>query len=386
MAGDDDDNFDVEIPGALNPAKVEFEPEQPLPLLPEFPDQPELPADVREEIDDIERGGRLVAEDMFDKGYQPVVLFGNAFSGKTSLLLSLFATIRTESRLDCGLSLAPPILSQQSAYGKYIQNHAESFWGRKTQDFIEGVASPKTVIDFPFFIPVTLTPNEKTEANFAFMESNGEWYRADKGSEKLFPALRKQIEDFMAHYQGGILFIHLIPYTQQSVRSATYDGSRDNSEIKEASLAIDGALQAYKRVRHDKVNDKHIMLVTKWDAHQLDTDRIDVLTDPDLSDVEEFVAQRYPQALASYKGLNLRPDQIALNSFCAGIMTEQGVLSLRPGTEMRAAVLSYPIRLWGWLYREAMRNSDGVDSDPFPSPPPESPLVQKFHALMDRWF
>ncbi len=383
----DDKEFELEIPGDESEAaesvtskseSVEQSPDVEAPSIAE--------QHIELDEDDVEQGGRNVAEDLFDKGYQPVILFGNAFSGKTSLLLSLFATIRTEAALDAGLTLAPPILNRNSRYGRYITAQAEAFWGQKTQDFIEGTASPKTLIDLPFFIPVTLSPRGKHEAHFAFMESNGEWYRADRESEKLFPAMRKQIEDFMAHYQGGITFIHLVPYTQKSVRSANYDGAGDSGEIREASLAIDGALQAYKRARPDKGNDKHLMLVTKWDAHLPEIDRVEVLTDPDIEDVEEFVAYRYSQALASYKGLNLREDQVALNSYCAGIMTEQGVLSLKYGSEMRSAVIDYPTRLWRWLYKNAQENAGLPAVDPFPALAPQSAIVRFVKSWLDRIF
>lgn len=337
-------------------------------------------------VDDIDKGGRRLAEDMDDKGYQPVILFGNAFSGKTSLLLSLLATIRTEASLDTGLTLAPPVLSNTSRYGEYIRTQAEAFWGKRTQEFIEGIAAPKTATELPFFIPVTLSPGNRPEAHFAFMESNGEWYRANRDTDKLFPALRKQIEDFISNYQGGIIFIHLVPYTQQHVRSATYDQSSDSLELREASLAIDGALQAYKRIRTDKSKDRHIMLVTKWDAHLPAEDTVDTLTDPDQEDVEIFIAQRYSQALASYKGLKLRPDQYFLNSYCAGIMSVEGVLSLKPGSELREAVIQYPIRLWTWLYKSALRNAGMQEVEPFPTPNPPPAIVRLFRSVMDRLF
>jgi hypothetical protein len=319
---------------------------------------------------------------METKGYQPVILFGTAFSGKTSVVLSLLASIKTEPSLKAGLFLADPLLSQDTEYGKFQAENAEAFFYRKTQDFIEGTASPKTNIPLPFFIPVNLRAEGKDQITFAFMESNGEWYRPDRTGDRLHPKLRGQIEDFLAYYQKGIIFIHLLPYTQQAVRSASADITNDTQEVRDAALAVEGAVRSYERVRVDKRSDIHLMLVTKWDAHDTALGKSAVLEDVDVSAVEAFVHDRYDKAFTALCGMGLDIDQVKINEYCAGIINDRGVVVLRRDNALRSVVMSYPRQLWTFLYRSALRTRGMVEVNPFPAPPAR----KWWEALMERFF
>lgn len=336
---------------------------------------------------EVNDAGRQLAAELEARGYHPVVIFGNAASGKTSLLLSLLAVIKTEASLETGLTLGEPILNTSSPYGKYIQTHSDQFFGRKTQEFIEGVASPKTNIDYPFIIPVVFRPRGKPEAKFAFLESNGEWYRPDRESDALFQPLRKQIEDLIREFQLGISFVHLVPYTQGVIRSTSVNITEDISELQEASLAIAGALNAYEKIRIEKSRDRHVMLVTKWDAHTSPQSSVlDVLIDT-ADDVEPFVEQHYSQAFSSFKGLTVNRSQVFLANYCAGLISNRDVLSLRIDSELRPAVLRFPVSLWGWLYRNAIVDSGGMADDPFPQQNSGTPkILQYLWALLDRFF
>lgn len=346
------------------------------------PPRPELPIG----IENIPDGGLELAAAMEAADYQPVVLFGNAASGKTSLLLSLLAITRTETSLDTGVFLGDPILRSDSEYGRYLIESSEDFFGRKTQDFIEGKAPPASKMDLPFFVPIAFRPRLGREVKFAFMESNGEWYRPDRDSNRLFRRLKGQIEDFISNYQGGIVFIHLVPYTQRPVHGANPDPADDASQINEASLAISGALQAYESVRVNKRNDRHMMLVTKWDAHRpSDADRLDALTDHE-EDVVAIVQNRYAAAFNSYRGLSLEPSQLSMNGYCAGLMNERGAVGLRKDDELRATVVKYPINMWRWLYKSALANVGETGADPFPSTETGSWLGRKVKAFLDKLF
>jgi len=333
-------------------------------------------------IHDVDASGIQLAAGIDAAAYHPVVLFGNANSGKTSLLLSLFALLRTEPSLATGLELGEPIVPTDSLFGRYLYDSAEGFFGTKTQDFIEGRASPKTAIDLPFFVPVVFRPEGKPEIRFAFMESNGEWYRADRSTERLFPALRQQIEDFISCYQGPITFIHLLPYTQQNVYGGPGDQLTDNNEMKEAQLAIVGALLAYQKARVNKQDDRHLVLVTKWDAHdRQESDRADVLLHAG-EQPEAFASERYDQAMAVFKGLGLSRVQQNINGYCAGIMSGQNVTLPKRGDELRDAVLNYPTQLWRWLYRSTLEQLGERAIDPFPAAPKTNWVAR----ILDRLF
>lgn len=333
-----------------------------------------VPASEADALRDDPESGRLLAEHMEEARYQPVILFGNAASGKTSLILSLIAAIKTDARLDAGLFLGDPILDTSKKYGEYLWEQATQFFGLKTQQFIEGAAAPRTNIELPFFIPLIFRPSGKPEARVAFMESNGEWYRSDRQSNRFFPPLRRQIEDFLRHYSGGILFVHLLPYTQRHLYTNAPTGGNDASELQEASLAVSGALQAYENVRLDKSNDRHLVLVTKWDAHKLeDGDPLEALHD-DPQEVRAFVGQRYSQALTTFRGLGLAPFQMAMNGYCAGQISANNVIRAGLDDERGAAIRRYPIGLWRWLYSGSLENAGLAALDPFPTPP-KSPFA-----------
>jgi len=331
--------------------------------------------------EDIEEAGLQLALHVESGGFHPVILFGNAASGKTSLLLSLFAAIKTNPELFTGLFLGDPILDEKTEYGRYLHENSVQFFGQKTQDFIEGKAAPKTALQFPFFVPIIFRPDNKPEMKFAFMESNGEWYRPDRNTGRLFPSLRRQVEDFISNYQGGITFIHLIPYTQGAVYSTNSDRIHDAAEIQDASLAISGALQSYEKIRIYKQHDRHLMLVTKWDAHSPpNVSKLDVLTES-TDEVARFANDNYSQALTTFRGMGLESSQMFLNSYCAGLMNEMGVLVLKQSNELKSAVMNYPIKLWEWLYRGALEAIDKPVVDPFPAPPKQS----AFQVFVEKW-
>lgn len=328
--------------------------------------------------------GQRLAEALEAESYQPVILFGNASSGKTSLLLSLFASIKVQPELKSGLHLAPPaVYRDDSEYSRYSLNRAERFLGLMTQQFINGEAPLKTPAEEPFFIPVSLEPVGRSPVRFVFLESAGEWYRPDYKDHRLFPRLRGQIERFISSYQKGIIFLHLVPYTQLPVRTADYDQISDHKKMQDASLAIAGALQNYMSARLNQYQDRHLMLVTKWDARsRFFEDQFDALTEA-RDELEEFTNAKYPQAYAAYQGLGESVVSRHLNSYCSGIMSDTGVLNLRPDNELRPIVLGYPRNLWTWLYRSALENEGFAAEDPFPNQNSSNPFKRWLSKIVD---
>jgi hypothetical protein len=328
-----------------------------------------------------EEQGLQLSIGLEEGGYHPVILFGNRASGKTSLLLSLISLLRTETDLHCGLRLGEPILSTGSTYGKEINREAEAFWGKKTQDFINGKASPRTTLEAPFFVPLVLSPEGKTELRFAFMESNGEWYQPDRGSERLFKPLPKQIETFIVTFQGPITFLHLLPYTQSPVYSTDVDRVGDAMEIEDASIAIKGALDQYRKIRPNTQDDRHLMLVTKWDAHAPDkVPKIEILVNPGR-DPEDFAANRYAQAVAAFQSLPLRADQRQFSAYCSGLIAGNKLNMPKRGEPLRDAILSYPENLWTWLYRTSLIQLGEHAAEPFPAPPQPNWFVRLLNQI-----
>lgn len=349
------------------------------------------PAPATEPIrdDDVRRLGADLARAIGEGKYYPVVLFGTNNSGKTSLLLSLFASLTADPRLSVGISLGDSILGG-SAVGRQLHRDATDTFYVKTAAFVAGEKILATKVGLPFFIPVELRPEEgKPPVRFAFLESNGEWYREERapnqpiGSmERLFPKLRSEIEQFIAQYQGGISFLYLLPYTQLDVDSV-HDVARDADEMQNASFAISGVLREYDTIRMNyRADDHHLMLVTKWDAHSTrDPNRAEGIEE-DRAALHDFGLRKYGPALATFQGLNLRPSQRMLNSYCAGIINSRGLLQLRHDDDVRAAVDAYPIRLWTWLYRNALEARGERPISPFVDPPEQPVLLKVWNQLL----
>jgi len=347
-------------------------------------------ADAAPSAEELNRLGTNLARALQEGGYHPVVLFGTNFSGKTSLILSLFGALIAEPKLEAGLTLCDPILGTGSGIGRLLHEDAEHTFDVKTQAFLEGESILKTSLSLPFFIPVEFRPAGKQAVKFAFMESSGEWYRPlkDRSTEfnnvkKLYPGLRAETEEFISAYQGPITFIYLIPYTQADVYTDK-DNPLDSDEIKSASLAIKGVIGSYDKIRAThRDEDFHLMLVTKWDAHSArDADRAEGIPE-DRSALLEFCNQRYAQALAAFQGLEIDSDHRSLNAYCSGIMSTKGRLHLKPDEDVSAVVLAYPVKLWRRLYRNALAAEGLPAQDPFPSPPEPPFFLRIWNRLLE---
>lgn len=335
--------------------------------------------------------GRELAHAMQEEGYHPVVLFGTNNSGKTSILMSLFATLSVDPQLETGLSLCDPILGTRTDIAKYLHKEARHTFEIKTEAFLAGEKIPKTSTTLPFFIPVEFRPPDgRAAVKFAFLESNGEWYRplisdgtSLSDTEQLYPDLRKEIEDFIASYQQGMTFIYAAPVTQGEVYTQA-DKTFDTDEIRYASMAIRGVLKSYDSIRaNGRTNDKHLMLVTKWDAMSArDADRAAGIEE-DRDAVIEFCSRKYNQALTQFQGLNLRPEQKRINAYCAGMINKSGLIRAAADDAVTGVIASYPVRLWEFLYKNALEAAGEVPVSPFKEPRAPGAFKQALTKILD---
>jgi len=335
--------------------------------------------------------GRELANAMQEEGYHPVVLFGTNNSGKTSILMSLFATLSVEPQLETGLSLCDPILGTRTDIAKYLHKEAQHTFEIKTEAFLAGEKIPKTSTSLPFFIPVEFRPPDgRSAVKFAFLESNGEWYRplisdgtSLSDTEQLYPELRKEIEDFIASYQQGMTFIYTAPVTQGEVYTQA-DKTFDTDEIRYASMAIRGVLKSYDSIRaNGRTNDKHLMLVTKWDAVSArDADRAAGIEE-DRDAVLDFCNRKYNQALSAFQGLNLRSEQKRINAYCAGMINKSGLIRAASDDPVTGIIASYPVRLWEFLYKNALEAAGDVPVSPFKEPKAPGALKRTFAKILD---
>lgn len=303
--------------------------------------------------------GRVLAQNMSESGYHPVIIFGTSYSGKSSLLGSLLACFQIDATHEIGISLGESLMPVDSPDGEQANRYAEALYYRSMQEYIGGQGHQATMADFPFFVPVIIRPKNRAPIKFALMESRGEWYKPDPNSDRFFKQLKKEVEAILVHYEKGISFIYLAPYTQSFNRGEAMAMDRERAELKDADLALVGVFDAYERKRKDKENDSHMLLVTKWDESKpREATLIDVLDSPDLGAVEAFIGERYPQGFAAFKGLSLNGKQRSVMQYCAGLF--EGREIRKPPAELIPVLLRYPHTIWNWLHANTGHMGDLV--------------------------
>jgi hypothetical protein len=329
--------------------------------------------------------GYDLAMAMADQGFHPVVLFGTNSSGKTSLLLSLITALKTRPRLRTGIALSAPILSSKHGLSAFQHRQAKDFVDRKVLAFKNGEKIPKTNVKLPFFIPLEITPHEKPPVRLAFMEGNGEWYspRRDDADQELFPEFRPELENFVSSFPGPITFLYMAPRTQLVVYKEQ-DPAHDTDEIQSADLAIVGVCRAYNACRtNSRDADKHMMLVTKWDAHSVRAaDRAEELEE-DLSQVIEFAENHYPESIAALRDIGRASGQFTINAYCAGLITDKGLRRLPPNDSVAQIIDSYHDRLWNALYKRALMSQGLPARDMIERPKGPPAIVQAFKRILN---
>jgi len=332
---------------------------------------------------------KLLAEQMNERGYHPVILFGSSNSGKTSMLLSLFAAATTQVELQVGVHLNDSIISANSTYGEYLRNSSRNFFQSQLTNFIEGKAAQNTLIKFPFFVPIDFTSSNGETVKIAFMEGNGEWFQPKRGEDgSIFTSdLNPAIELFIQSFQSGISFIYVLPFTQrESGQSDGYSLDEDISR-RDAGLAIKGVIEQYRDVRGGKTSDdRHMMLVTKWDARydprNVEGDDLHDVLKQSVDDVKVYLENNAHyrtavvafQSIADVKVKNVR-------NYCSGRIRGKAIDWPTRDHDHYESINSFPVELWKWLYSGAC----GIEqSNPFPKVKERNIFASVLQKLMNK--
>lgn len=332
---------------------------------------------------------KLLSEQMYALGYHPVILIGSSNSGKTSLLLSLFAAVTTRVELQATVHLNNNIISANSPYGNYLRRSSHDFFQSKLTNFIEGRAAAQTKVPLPFFIPVDFTASSGETVKIAFMEGNGEWFQPQRTEDgSIFSAkLNSAVEQFVKGFSGGMSFVYLLPFTQrESGQSDGYSMDEDLAK-KNAGLAIKGVIDQYRDIREGNTSqDRHLLLVTKWDAkfdpRNLSGDKLYDTLSETIDDVKEYLDSNvnYRSAVVAFQGL---ADVKAKNvrNYCAGRIKGRDIDWPHRDHDFYEAINQFPIELWRWIYSGAY----GVDqTDPFPKIKGRHPIIEFFVDIVSK--
>lgn len=335
-----------------------------------------------------QRMGRQLAAQMEEQGYHPVVLFGSAASGKSSLLASLLAYLQVDTSAKVQIQLGDQLILDDDAYGSEAHKEASTFFYRSVEEFIGGKAHASTQAKYPFFIPVVLKPHGNLpEMKFAFLESRGEWYQPKMDTNEVFQRLKEEVSGVLLNFSKGISFLHVAPYTQVNTwdEDAVSQQGKDLQLRKEADLALVGALNAYKIVRPLKHEDAHLFLISKWDAYAPPGSPTGSFSAPSVEEVQGVALERYSRGYTAFCSLHLGDQDLwqkQIMQYSSGLISGRSILA--PTGDVREQVYRYPRVLWNWLYENATRGG-GHARKLFPNPPPPKPtLAEKCRLVLAR--
>ena len=308
-------------------------------------------------LDSEYENGKLLAEQLQTLGYHPVVIVGTAGSGKTALLLSLMGYLRGASKAtNVQIMLGSPLLDQTTQYGQQIQEQAVGLFNQALQAFLSGVAPPATKATQPFFVPVELQFHDGKVQKYAFLESDGEWYRPDYNSPNLYKDLRPELEALFRHFKGSISMFYVAPATQMSFADASARsprGGNNATSMRDASQGLVGAMQHYSTHRAAKRRlDQQVFLITKWDSVMEPGASTHGFEEPRLEDAVSFARDNFSDAFAYFESMNVGDKasrKKILMQYSSGLMSNRVIAS--PDRSELRALHYYHRTLWNLLSR-----------------------------------
>lgn len=340
------------------------------------------PADAANDPPSLPESGSIpvthhLADRLARNNFHPVLIFGTTMAGKSSLLTSLFAYIRSQSEAAARVNIGEWLVPTESEYGERLYNEAQYFFHRVVNNFINQTPAPQTRSEFPFFIPVVFMPKEGTglqSIKFAFLESKGEWYQPHDSQPGYFQDFREEIAEVLSKFPDGVSVVHVAPAVTRAQQNAS---AADSRRLSDEDMALLGVMTNYELKRRGKRMDQHLYLLTKWDRYAGIEE--DEFKRPDVTRLRQLLNRSYNQSWTAFQSMDLGPDDKGRRHFMqysSGLMDAEGVLSL--ADRDRPALDRYPRTLWNWLYGNATSAGGGprrvLYADVMP-PIPRKPTV-----------
>lgn len=289
--------------------KNDFEP-QSTNALPKAPksthtaDDKTNPSLTGEDANNYEKDILALVENLRRDNYLPVIFIGARGTGKTEILTSLIKFFRSadDSRNpnSVNVTFGKPLVTLTSAYGRNQREFSEKQFREFVDNALKGDAAGSTVIYHPLAIPVRLSATidgNIIEQNFAFFEAAGEWFevKSKESNREYYPQLRPEIiRIFKSFDEGmGVAVIYTAPCDVSTQESETLENQIYLERLFVADQALQVGLTRYMETRIRKDKDKHIFLLTKWDA---------------VNKVQGFADKLDLMALDPHSALSLSPD------------------------------------------------------------------------------
>ncbi len=278
-------------------------------------------------------------------GRHPVLIFGSAYAGKSSLLMSFIQALR--STRDLEMSLGEPVLDRADPKSGEKHQQAKRLFEWATFGVAQGKPIGATTGD-PFFLPLDIKPRDSKQppVKFAFLDGRGEQYGVNDDPEgDLFKALPPDIEDLLENFSYGITIIYIAPY------SISDGHSRDTLD---SDFGLLGAMSRYREHRRMRRNDFHLMLLTKWDQRALPMDSEPLFDQVSPLDVDRELRERYANAWGDFQGLALEGparERRAFMQYTSGYFVNGQPRT--PPAKFVDSFARYPRTLLNWLYGNA---------------------------------
>lgn len=328
-----------------------------------------------------------LVENLKRENYLPVVFVGAAGSGKTQVFTSLLSLFQKLSDIrnpnGVNVTFGPPLVDMGSSYGRLIRDNAERHFREVVSQAMSGVAEEKTLIDFPFAIPVHLeakVDGVHVQQKFAFFETNGEWFHPDllKKDGSYYRQLKPEIQAILRQYDDnmGVVFLYTAPSDLTSSSEDVIDNQEYLKRLRRADESLQVGMNRYLECRARKDHDTHIFLLTKWDAakkiqgfsdriNTSDYDQSKLLTAPNveiISLASEVVNNLYPGSYGLFNSASLvsNDSQRVFLPYCAGLFNGKYINTASDSSKLDRFAKS----LWNQLMR-----ASGYEVIIFPSPP-----------------
>lgn len=300
-----------------------------------------------------ERGQEL-AQSLSDSDCHPVLLFGGATSGKTTILLSLLKYINTVKEANATISLQTDALPPGDKWNVRRTN-AETLYNKDAYGFVRQQAPSATNASDPFFIPVEIIPQGAPPKKFAFLEGQGDWYHADWDRSNPHREFRVDITEFLRTFTRPVSVIYVAPYAVGGYKSAEIsEAAKSNKLIQEVDYALSGIISQYENLRRTFTHrDQHLFLLTKWDI------RCGSIAQPQFTNylevLDEEIEKKYPLSFKRFgsiiSGVSA-PNNKVKGAYCAGIFNENRRIAPLANSDKESLDL-FPRELWDWIYFSA---------------------------------
>jgi hypothetical protein len=297
--------------------------------------------------------GNELAVRFLEEGIHPVLLFGSAASGKTSLLMSLLNYPRLDSAAEASIEYDESIYTEENRdkFQQALDAGMQLFY-RGTQQWVANLAPRATTDNQPFFLPVRLQKSIGQDIKFGFLEGKGEWYHPDDTSLRPYRKFKGLLRGFLQNFSRPITALYIAPF--ESGTKSLGGGSSGNLDyLRTSDLGLVGAMEEYITCRRSQFkNDFHVMLMTKWDVKCGSVSSAEFKA-PIAEDVVEELVAKFPLAWNRFNAMPMdgSAENLKIAAYSSGLMDGGRLNQL--AVDDKYFLNTYPRFLWDRLHGNA---------------------------------